>query len=100
MNSISLFIETLHAKYSLYASIVVDLVNRKPIEIVKDQFAFLDFVDEGQLKVSEHEKKESLAFDMLPPLLSDQTNDRIIDARHKFAKKAILTNSAGHQRMK
>jgi hypothetical protein len=24
---------------------------------------------------------------MLAPLLSDQTNDRIIDARHKFAKK-------------
>ena len=73
-----------------YALIVVDLVNRKPIEIVKDQFAFLDFDDEGQLKVSEHEKKESLAFDMLPPLLSDQTNDRIIDARHKFAKKSYF----------
>jgi hypothetical protein len=25
---------------------------------------------------------------MLPPLLSDQTNGRIIDARHKFAKKS------------
>jgi hypothetical protein len=73
-----------------YALIVVDLVNRKPIEIVKDQFAFLDFDDEGQLKVSEHDKKESLTFDILPPLLSDQTNDRIIDARHKFAKKSYF----------
>jgi transposase len=73
-----------------YALIVVDLVNRKPIEIVKDQFAFLDFDGEGQLKLSEPGKKESLAFDMLPPLLSDQTNDRIIDARHKFAKKSYF----------
>jgi len=48
--------------------IVVDLVNRKPIEIVKDEFAFLDFDDEGRLKVSELEEEESLAFDMLPPL--------------------------------
>ena len=70
-----------------YALIVVDLVNRKPIEVVRDEFGFLEFDDEGRLKVSEHEKQESLAFDILAPLLSDQTNDRIIDARHKFAKK-------------
>jgi hypothetical protein len=70
-----------------YALIVVDLFNRRPIEIVKDEFGFLDFDDEGRLKVVEHEKQESLAFDMLAPLFSDQTNSRIIDARHKFAKK-------------
>ena len=73
-----------------YALLVVDLVNRRPIEIVRDQFGFLDFDDEGQLKIGEHEKKESLAFDMLAPILSDQTNSRVIDARHKFAKKSYL----------
>jgi hypothetical protein len=83
-----------------YALIVVNLVNRRPIEIVRDEFGFLFFDDEGRLKVSEHGKEESLAFDMLAPLLSDQTNSRVIDARHKFAKNAILTNSAGRQRMK
>jgi len=70
-----------------YALIVVDLVNRRPIEIVRDEFGFLDFDERGRLKVVEHEKQESLAFDMLAPLLSDQTNSRVIDARHKFAKK-------------
>jgi len=70
-----------------YALIVVDLVNRRPIEIVKDEFGFLDFDDVGRLKVVEHEEQESLAFDMLAPLLSDQTNSRVIDTRHKFAKK-------------
>ena len=69
------------------ALIVVDLVNRRPIEIVKDEYGFLFFDDEGRLKVSEHGKEENLAFDMIPPLLSDQTNSRVIDARHKFAKK-------------
>jgi hypothetical protein len=71
-----------------YALLVVDLVNRRPIEIVRDQFGFLDFDDEGQLKIGEHEKKESLTFDMLEPILSDQTNSRVINARHKFAKKS------------
>ena len=53
-------------------------------------FRFFDFDDEGRLKVAEHDKKESLAFDMLAPLLSDQTNSRVIDARHKFAKKSYI----------
>jgi len=73
-----------------YALIVVDLVNRRPIEIVRDQFGFLDFDDEGRLKIAEQGKMESLAYDMLAPILSDQTNSRVIDARHKFAKKSFL----------
>jgi len=70
-----------------YALIVVDLFNRRPIEIVKDEFGFLFFDDEGRLKVSGLEKEKSLAFDMLAPLFPDQTNGRFIDAQHKFAKK-------------
>jgi hypothetical protein len=70
-----------------FALIVVDLVNRRPIELVKDEFGFSDFDGKGQLKVPEHEEQESLAFDMLAPLFSDQTNKRVIDAHHKFAKK-------------
>ncbi len=70
-----------------YALIVVDLLNRRPIEILRDEFGFLAFDDEGQLKISELGKEESLAFDMLAPLLSDQTNSQVIDARYKFAKK-------------
>jgi len=31
-----------------------------------------------------------MTVDVFPPLLSDQTNDRIIDARHKFAKKSYF----------
>jgi len=70
-----------------YALIVVDLVNRRPIEILRDEFGFLDFDHKGRLKVSELGKEESLAFDMLAPLLSDQTNSQVIDARYKFAQK-------------
>ena len=73
-----------------YALLVVDLVNRRPTEIVRDQFGFLEFDDEGQLKIAEQGKMESLAFDMLAPILSEQKNSRVIDARHKFAKKSYL----------
>jgi hypothetical protein len=75
-----------------YALMVVDLVNRRPVEIVRNEFGFLFFDDEGRLKASEHEKEESLAFDMLTPLFSDQKNNRVIDARHKFAKKRYFDN--------
>ena len=73
-----------------YALMVVDLVNRRPIEVVRDQFGFLEFDDNGRLKTAEHEEMESIAFDMLAPVLSEQTNTRVIDARHKFAKKSYL----------
>lgn len=70
-----------------YVLIIVDLINRRPIEILRDEFGFFDFDDGGQLKAAEQDKEERLAFDMLAPLFADQTNSRVIDARHKFAKK-------------
>ena len=73
-----------------YALMIIDLVNRRPIEVVRDQFGFLEFDDSGRLKTSEHGEMESMAFDMLAPVLSEQTNTRVIDARHKFAKKSYL----------
>ena len=73
-----------------YALIVVELINRRPVEVVRDEYAYLDFDDEGRLNVSKHEQKESLAFDMLSFFSSEQHDKRIIDARHKFAKKRYL----------
>ena len=72
-----------------YALIVVELVNRKPMEIVKDKFAYLDFDEEGRFKEPVYEEVESSAFDILDVLsLEEQKkNRRIIDARHKFARK-------------
>jgi hypothetical protein len=70
-----------------YALIVVNLVNRKPIEIVRDEFFYLDFDKNGRLKEAEHEKNESLALDMLDLLLMKQHDKRVIDARNRFARK-------------
>ena len=70
-----------------YALIVVDLVNRKPIEVVRDEYVYLDFDEEGRFKEPEHEKEESSALDMLDFFALEQQDKRVIDARHKFARK-------------
>jgi len=70
-----------------YALIVVDLVNRRPIEIVRDEFAYLDFDEEGQFKEPEHGIEESSALDMLDFFSLEQKDKRVIDARHIFARK-------------
>ena len=48
-----------------YTLIVVDLVNRKPIEVLRDEYAYLDFDQKGRLKEPEFEKEDNSAFDML-----------------------------------
>ncbi len=70
-----------------YALIVVDLVNRRPVEVVRDEFAYFDFDEEGRFKEPQHEKEESSAFDMLDFFSLEQQDRRVIDARHKFARK-------------
>jgi hypothetical protein len=70
-----------------YALIVVDLVNRRPIEVVRDEFAYLDFDEDGRFKEPEHDKGESSALDMLDFFSLKQQDKRVIDARHKFARK-------------
>ena len=70
-----------------YALIVVDLVNRRPLKVVRDEFAYLDFDEDGRFKEPEHEKDESSALDMLGFFSLEQQDKRVIDARHKFARK-------------
>jgi transposase len=70
-----------------YALIVVDLVNRKPIEVVRDEYAYLDIDKEGRFKEPAYEKGDSSAFDMLDFCSLEQQDKRVIDARHIFARK-------------
>ncbi len=70
-----------------YALIVVDLVNRKPIEVVRDEYVYFDFDQEGLLKEPALDKEENSAFDMLDFSSLEQQDKRVIDARHKFARK-------------
>ena len=67
--------------------VVLEVENRKPVEIIMVQHSYLPFNSEGRIDADEMEKAASLTIDIVPPLHSDQHDRGVIDARHKFAKR-------------
>ena len=63
-----------------YALVVVDLVNREPVEILRIQYSYLSFDPAGRIDPAYVKEEARLAFDVLPP-------SPVIEARHIFAKK-------------
>ena len=55
--------------------------------MVRDEYAYLDFDEEGQFKEPAYENEDSSAFDMLDFFSIEQQDKRVIDARYKFARK-------------
>jgi hypothetical protein len=55
--------------------------------VVKDEYAYLNFDEKGRLIEPELKNEEISAFDMLDFSFLEQQDKRVIDARHKFAKK-------------
>ena len=70
-----------------YALVVVDLVNRIPVEILRIQYSLLSFDSEGRIDPIEREKEAKLAFELLPPMPIERDPSQLIDAQHCFAKK-------------
>ena len=68
-----------------YALVVVNLYNRKPIEILKFQYSYLSFDAKGRLDPDIAQQEARLAFDVLGPY--GDKNGNVIEARHLFAKK-------------
>ena len=70
-----------------YALIILEMINRKPVEILMTEYSFLTFDSEGRLDVSEREKAARLAMDTLEPIAAEQKSGKVIDLKHRFAKK-------------
>ena len=70
-----------------YALVVLELANRRPVEITKIQYSILNFDSEGRIDPAEQEREASLVFEALSPLPKDRQSPHVIDARHKFAQK-------------
>jgi hypothetical protein len=68
------------------AVMVVETINRKPIEIVKSQFSYLLFDSDGRLYAERDEGEARLAMEMLEPVTAEK-DKQVIDARHKFARR-------------
>ncbi len=70
-----------------YALMVLEMMNRKPIEILMAEYSFLAFDSQGRLDVSEREKSIRLAMDMLEPIDSERKSRKVIDVKHSIAKR-------------
>ena len=70
-----------------YALMVLEMLNRKPARILIAEYSFLAFDSEGRLDVSEQEKAARLAMDTLEPMALEQKSGKVIDVKHRFAKK-------------
>ena len=70
-----------------YALVIVSLVNRKPIEILKIQYAILTFDSEGKIDTAELEKEMRLGVDMVPIGTIAPLSRKVVDAEHHFLQK-------------
>jgi hypothetical protein len=70
-----------------YVLVVLELENRKPVEILKIQYSYLAFDQKGRLREDERERAARLSMEMIKPSLPEQEPNHIIDAGYKFAKK-------------
>jgi hypothetical protein len=70
-----------------YALVVLEVENRKPVEIIMVQHSYLPFDSEGRIDAGEMENAASLAVNIVPTLSPDQHDRGVIEARHKFAKR-------------
>ena len=70
-----------------YALIVLEMINRKPVEIIMTEYSFLAFDSKGRLDAGEREKAARLVMDTLEPIAPEQKPGKIIDVKHRFAKK-------------
>jgi hypothetical protein len=74
-------------KRILYALIMLEMINRKPVEILMTEYSFLTFDSKGRLDAGEREKAARLAMDTLEPIAPKQKSGKIINVKHRFSKK-------------
>ena len=70
-----------------YALVVLEMENRQPIGINLIQYSYLTIDSKGRIDAAERERGARLALEMLPPISSENIDQNIIDAQHRFAKK-------------
>jgi len=71
-----------------YVEVVVQYLQRKPVEILRVLYLILTFDSEGRIDAAEQEKQRRLGMEMMPPILSESSPKQIVDGRHRFAGKS------------
>jgi len=70
-----------------YALVILEVVDRRPLEILRIQYSFLHFDSEGRIDTAEQEREGRLAMEMVPPVVAERRGPQVVDSRHKFAQK-------------
>jgi hypothetical protein len=70
-----------------YASVALNVENRKPVEVIYLHYGTLWFDKEGRIDIDEQDKEWRLGAEHIPSLLSENQAPHLIDARHKLARK-------------
>jgi len=71
-----------------YVEVVVQYLQRKPVEILRVLYLILTFDSEGRIDAAEQEKQRRLGMEMMPPILPEPSPKQIVDGRHRFARKS------------
>ena len=72
-----------------FTSVFIEMENRKSVEILRIQYAYLKFDSEGRLDASKMENEARLVINRLADFESFCETDKVIDAQHKFVKKQL-----------
>lgn len=72
-----------------YAEVAVKLDNRKPVEIIRIIFPYLQFSSDGRLDAEYLETETRLRMESLPPIPNLRDLKNVIDASHRFAEKTL-----------
>ena len=70
-----------------YALIAVEMKNRMPVDILHTEESFFNFDSNGRLDFSDRNEIIEMVYDSLRPIGKKQPKDKIVDARHHFARK-------------
>ena len=70
-----------------YVLIAVQMKNRKPVDILHTEESFFNFDTTCRLDFSDRNEMIELVYDSLPPIEINRPKEKIVDARHHFAKK-------------
>jgi len=70
-----------------FALAVLELADRRPVEVIRIEYFLLSFDSKGYLDRSEREKQMKLGASMVAPHDDQTTSGSVIDARHHFAQK-------------
>jgi hypothetical protein len=72
-----------------YALIFLELLDRKPVEVLQIQYAYIFFDAKGRIDRNEFMKQARLTLEIIESFTLPQTRAQIIFAGHRFARKRL-----------